>query len=80
MIGCWATLGRCRLTMLGKLQAMPNIVFSLLDKGCQEKARDEGGVKKLLNNSKKMLGNIRKMLASTKQSLSSIGKMARDIW
>jgi hypothetical protein len=80
MIGCWATLGRCQLTMLGKLQVMPNIVFSLLDKGCQDKARDNGGVKKLLNNTKKMLGNIRKMLASTKQSLSSIGKMARDIW
>jgi hypothetical protein len=58
---------------------MPNIVFSLLDKGCQEKVRDDGGVEKLLNNTKKMLGNLRKTLASTKQSLGSIGKMARDI-
>jgi hypothetical protein len=58
---------------------MPNIVFRLLDKGCQEKARDDGGVENLLNNTKKMLGNGRKMLASSKQSWGSIGKMARDI-
>jgi hypothetical protein len=70
-------IGEMSIDNVGKT---PSNVFSLLDKGCQDKARDNGGVKKLLNNTKKMLGNIRKMLASTKQSLSSIGKMARDIW
>jgi hypothetical protein len=79
MIGRWATLGRYQLTVLGKLQVMTNIVFSLLDKGCQEKARNDGVVEKLLKNTKKMLGNVRKMLSSTKQSLGSFGKMARDI-